>query len=269
MKKQIIEAEQKTPDLKYYAFDWDDNIVTMPTQIILKDDKDTEVGMSTQDFANFRSKIGKENFTYKNKNIVGFAENPFRNFRVTGDKKFIVDAMLAKPGPAWGDFIECINNGSLFAIVTARGHNPNTIKDAVYNYIISNFNGINKNQLIKSLKKFRKFTDEEILSDNQMIKAYLDLCKFYPVSFNNNVEDNPEKAKIEALEKFSDYIKDMSGRVLKKAYLKNNIKNFFLPTIGFSDDDIKNVKAVKNHFESKPNNNIQTYSTANGKKEKY
>jgi hypothetical protein len=85
MKKQIIEAEQKTPDLKYYAFDWDDNIVTMPTQIILKDDKDTEVGMSTQDFANFRSKIGKENFTYKNKNIVGFAENPFRNFRVTGD----------------------------------------------------------------------------------------------------------------------------------------------------------------------------------------
>ena len=24
------------PDLKYYAFDWDDNIVTMPTQIIPK-----------------------------------------------------------------------------------------------------------------------------------------------------------------------------------------------------------------------------------------
>ena len=25
------------PDEKYYAFDWDDNIVTMPTKIILKD----------------------------------------------------------------------------------------------------------------------------------------------------------------------------------------------------------------------------------------
>jgi len=35
------------PDLKYYAFDWDDNIVTMPTQIILLSDNDEEVGMST------------------------------------------------------------------------------------------------------------------------------------------------------------------------------------------------------------------------------
>ena len=33
MKEGIDEGQ---PDLKYYAFDWDDNIVIMPTQIMLK-----------------------------------------------------------------------------------------------------------------------------------------------------------------------------------------------------------------------------------------
>ena len=49
-----------TPDSKYYAFDWDDNIVSMPTKIILKNEHGEEVGMSTEDFAHYRGKIGKE-----------------------------------------------------------------------------------------------------------------------------------------------------------------------------------------------------------------
>ncbi len=36
-------TEQGTPDLKYYAFDWDDNVVFMPTQIILLDTQGKEV----------------------------------------------------------------------------------------------------------------------------------------------------------------------------------------------------------------------------------
>ena len=38
MKRFILEGfnEESTPDMKYYAFDWDDNIVSMPTKIILK-----------------------------------------------------------------------------------------------------------------------------------------------------------------------------------------------------------------------------------------
>jgi hypothetical protein len=51
-----------TPDLKYYAFDWDDNLVHMPTKIILLDVDGNEVPMSTEDFATFRGQIGKENF---------------------------------------------------------------------------------------------------------------------------------------------------------------------------------------------------------------
>jgi hypothetical protein len=140
LKKVLM--KQGTPDEKYYAFDWDDNIVTMPTKIILKDDEGREVGMSTEDFADYRTEIGKEPFEYNGHTIVGFDDEPFRYFGVKGDKQFIVDAMLAKPGPAWPDFVEAINNGSIFSIVTARGHNPNVLKEGVYNYIVSNTNGI-------------------------------------------------------------------------------------------------------------------------------
>ena len=77
------------------------------------------------------------------------------------------------------------------------------------------------------IKKFKNFTDEEVLSDRELIKQYLDICKFYPVSFNQKVETNPETEKVKALENFTNYIKEMSGKIYKKAYLKNNIKNFF------------------------------------------
>ena len=31
------------PDHKYYAFDWDDNVMNMPTNIMILDDKDNEI----------------------------------------------------------------------------------------------------------------------------------------------------------------------------------------------------------------------------------
>jgi hypothetical protein len=75
MKKisNILEGftDEKTPEMKYYAFDWDDNIVHMPTKIILLDDDGNEVSMSTEDFAEYRSIIGKEDFEYDGNKIVG------------------------------------------------------------------------------------------------------------------------------------------------------------------------------------------------------
>ena len=261
--------EVGAPDEKYYAFDWDDNIVTMPTKIILKDDEGREVGMSTEDFADYRTEIGKEPFEYEGHTIVGFADEPFRYFRDKGDKQFIVDAMLAKPGPAWPDFVEAINNGSIFSIVTARGHNPNVLKQGVYNYIVSNTNGIDSNELIKNLEKYRDLADEEEISKSEMIKEYLDMCRFYPVSFGEGSATNPEEGKIKALKEFVQYVKDVSKRIQKKAFLKNKISNYFVPKVGFSDDDVRNVDVVKKHFEQDPENIIKTYSTAGGIKKEY
>ena len=258
-----------TPNEKYYAFDWDDNIVTMPTKIILKDEDDKEVGMSTEDFAEYRDIIGKEPFEFDGYTIVGYGEDPYRYFRTTGDKQFIVEAMMAKPGPAWPDFVEAINNGSIFAIVTARGHTPSVIKEACYNYIVSNYNGIESKELIKNLEKYRDLADQETVSKREMIREYLDLCKFYPVSFGEGSASSPEEGKINALKEFVDYVKNISNELQKKAFLKNRISNYFIPKIGFSDDDIKNVDIVKKHFEQDPENIIKTYSTKGGIKKEY
>jgi hypothetical protein len=255
--------------MKYYAFDWDDNIVHMPTKIMLKSDDGDEVGMSTDDFAKYRHDIGKKPIEYNGKKIVGFADNAFRNFRTEGDKQFIIDSMKAEEGPAFDDFREAINNGSIFAIITARGHNPNTIKQAIYNYIVSGFNGIDKEQLLKNLRKYRTFVDEEDMSDNEVIKSYLELNKYHPVTFGQGGAESPEELKVMAMDDFVSYIKGMAAVLNKKAYLKKDIANKFIPSkpmIGFSDDDPKNVEVMKKHFEDKPEKLVKTYSTATGTK---
>jgi hypothetical protein len=277
MRKQIREGfkGEGTPDMKYYAFDWDDNIVHMPTKIILKTEDGDEIGMSTDDFAEYRSKIGNEPFEYNNEIIVGFGNNPFKNFKTEGDKDFLVDAMRAKLGPAFNDFKEAINNGSIFSIITARGHNPNTLKQAVYNYIIDGFNGIDKDQLVKNLKKYRTFVDEDDMTDDELIKSYLELNKYHPVSYNDEEgAANPEEAKVRAMEGFVSYIKGLATLLNKKAFIKNDISNNFNPeldepSIGFSDDDIKNVEVMSKHFKDKPDNIVKTYSTAGGVKKEY
>ena len=269
MKRHLLEGfdDVGTPDLKYYAFDWDDNIMYMPTKIVLKDENGDEVGMSTEDFAEHRHEIGKTPFNYKGKTIVGYADDPFRNFRTAGDKQFKVDAMRAKTGPAWSDFVEAINNGSIFSIITARGHNPQTLKDAVYNLIVSDHNGINKDLLIKNLRKYRDIVGMEDKSDMELIKEYLDMNRYYPVTFGQGSAANPEELKVLAMKEFLAYVKAQAKELGKKLYIKDDISNKFIPSIGFSDDDIKNVEVMSKHFEDEPA--LKTYSPAGGIKTRY
>ena len=148
--KQIINEiiqETQTPVMKYYAFDWDDNLMFMPTKIYLKDDDGKSVGMSTEDFAEYRTDIGKEPFKYEGHTIVSFDKEPFRDFGVLGDKQFLKDAMTAPIGPAWNDFVEAVNNGSIFSIITARGHTPSVLKTAIYNLIKQNKHGLSQKEL--------------------------------------------------------------------------------------------------------------------------
>lgn len=271
LKNKIVEGidEYGAPDEKYYAFDWDDNIVSMPTKIILKDEDGDKVGMTTADYARYGEQIGKEPFEYDGHTIVGAAQDSLYWFGVVGDKQFIVDAMTAKPAAAWPDFVEAINNGSIFSIVTARGHTPSVLKEGCYNYIVSNMNGIDSNELVKNLEKYRDLADEENVSKREMIREYLDLCKFYPVTYGQGPEADVKSLKKLALMEFVNYVREMSNYIQKKAFLKNKISNYFVPKIGFSDDDLKNVDVVKKHFEKDPENIIKTYSTAGGIKKEY
>jgi hypothetical protein len=261
--------DDTTPTMKYYAFDWDDNIVHMPTKIMLKTEDGDDIGMSTEDFAKYRHDLGKKPIEYQGEKIVGYADNAFRNFKTDGDKQFLIDTLKAKKGPAFEDFKEAINNGSIFSIITARGHNPETLKQAVYNYIVTGFGGIDKDELIKNLRKYRSFVGDEEMSDKELIKTYLELNKYHPVTFGVGGAESPEELKVMAMDDFVTYIKGMAALLNKKAYLKKDLGNKFVPTvpmIGFSDDDPRNVEVMKKHFEDKPEKLVKTYSTATGTK---
>jgi hypothetical protein len=271
--------EEGNPDTKYYAFDWDDNIVFMPTQIMVMTENEEEVGMSTEDFAEHRHELGVEPFNYKGTTVVGYASNPFRNFRLEGDKRFIIDSMVASPGPSWNDFVECINGGSIFAIITARGHNPETLKEATYNYIVSSHNGINKNTLVENLKKYRNFSADEKLeegfdlnfTDKDLIDEYLDLCRFHPVTFGEGSAANPEEGKIKAMRSFITYCKELAKEIGEKAFFKNDVTNQeTVPSIGFSDDDLKNVEKMKEFLSSEYEENpVKTSLTKGNIKKEY
>ena len=260
--------EEGQPDLKYYAFDWDDNIVIMPTQIMLQSEQGGEVGMSTEDFAEYRQKIGKEPFDYNGEMIVGYAEDPYRNFGVQGDKKFIVDSLLAQPGPSWDDFVECINGGSIFAIITARGHTPTVLKDSIYNFIVTNHNGISAETLIQNLKEYRDLSGEVMRDDQLLIKEYLDMCKYHPVTYGEGSASNPEEGKIKALREFINYVKFQSRKIGQKVSFTNDVTNNFVPQIGFSDDDPGNIESIKSFLEKEYEDEspVKTYLTKGGEK---
>ncbi len=269
VKKIISEIiqDQLKPTMKYYAFDWDDNLMYMPTKIYLKSDKGKVVGMSTEDFAEYRSEIGKKPFKYEGNIIVDFDDDAFRDFRVSGDKKFMTDAMTAQVGPAWSDFVEAVNNGSIFSIITARGHTPSVLKDTIHNLINKNKYGLNKKEIVKNLRKYRDITDEEDLTDDELIETYLEMCKYHPVSFGEGSAANPEELKVSAMKQFMEYVKNLSHRLQEKAYFKNKISNYFTPYIGFSDDDLKNVQAMKKHFDDE--SGLDIYHSGGGVKTKF
>ena len=268
-------TDEGRPDTKYYAFDWDDNLLFMPTSIILLSDKDDEVPMSTEDFAEHRQQIGKEPFNYKGTAIVDFAPNPFRNFRSEGDKRFVLDSMLAQPGPSWNDFVECINGGSIFAIITARGHNPKTLREAVYNLIMSNHLGINSKTLSTNLKRYRNLGGDvnvdgktiTTLTKNEL-NEYLNLCRFEPVTFGDGDAANPEEGKIKAMRNFIGYCKEMAQEIGEKSFFKNDIVNNEIePIIGFSDDDERNIEKMKGFLEKEYEKSpVKTYLTKGGNK---
>lgn len=262
---EIIQDQLK-PTMKYYAFDWDDNLMYMPTEIHLKTKNNKVVGMTTEDFAEYRSNIGKEPFEYKGNTIVGFDEEPFRDFRISGDKLFYKDSMKAKTGPAWSDFIEAVNHGSIFSIITARGHTPSVLKKTIHNLINGNKFGLDKKEIVKNLKKYREISGEDDLSDDELINTYLDMCKYYPVTFGEGSLSNPEELKVKAMDEFMVYVKNISQQLQEKAYMKNKISNYFKPFIGFSDDDQKNVEVMRKNFSD---DELKIYKTSKKGKEEY
>lgn len=244
--------------LFFYCFDWDDNILNMPTEIMVQTKDGDEIGMSTSDFAINRSKIGNEEFEYNDEIVVGLDyTTAFRNFRDEADpeifKKDVIKAIQSNSfAPAWEDFIECLTHGSIFAIITARGHESEGMRKGI-EYIIDNIlsdsqKQVMYNHLLKFIYKFRAGDVDShsrilrgVPTQNILVKNYLDLCHFVGVSApsRGGSPANPEAAKEDALKNFIKEVNVYAGRI------------GYTAEVGFSDDDPGNVSHVKHALSSK------------------
>jgi hypothetical protein len=260
-KNFLLEKEKITRN--YYIFDWDDNLLEMPTKIYLYDKKQDEIiSVSTKEFVNYRN---DENYDYVDYSFIEFRDDGSR-----GNQAFIEDMIEAlnnkRFANSWDDFIKCLRNGSLFAIVTARGHDPIIFKKGI-KYIIENIlNKEDYEKMIKNLISFRSFYDTENneKNENELITEYLDKCGYYPINnkkiyekFNLNPVKNQEKLKLACINDFMDKVKKLN--IIEKTTHFNydyDIKIKF----GFSDDDYKNASIV-----SKYGKDISVYYTKNYK----
>jgi hypothetical protein len=256
----LYEMRGEGLELHYWAFDWDDNILHMPTSILMDQkvgDKWLPVEVSTAKFAEVRG--DKENYRLRDNN----PELAFSEFRDEGLRKadaFIIDTKSAIEtksfAPSWNKFITCLREGAIFAIVTARGHEPKTIRKAV-EYIIDNvltsdeqyemYNNCLKHEYIFGLNKEYERTPKDVLSKTPLVQSYLDHCDFYGVSSNSFKNEfgqgsvqNPEQAKEMALHAFIEKCNKFGQKVGAKSV-----------SIGFSDDDPKNVDHVRVVFKEK------------------
>jgi len=256
--------------LYYYAFDWDDNILNMPTKILMDKKEGANwkpVQVSTSNFTIFRN---DPEYRLRNDDP-NQAYSEFRDIGPRGSNAFLEDCKIAlrenKKAPSWNSFLECLSSGSIFSIITARGHGPEAIRKGV-EYIIDNIltdlpsdiDGIltKSDEMYENLKKFAYFfkVDDSSIpnilkgdpSKNKLIKDYLDHCFFFGVSspyflkkFNMSGDSrNPEKLKERALDFF----------ISKCNYYGHQI-GANLVSIGFSDDDIKNLEKIKVFFHEK------------------
>jgi len=228
--------------LRFSAFDWDDNILHMPTKIHLQRMSINgliNISMTTSIFAKKRSKISENPKIGEYK----LNEHSFDDFG--NREKFVNETKIALRkklfGPAFNDFIKTLVNGELFAIITARTVDADILKNAVeiivYEYLSNEEQHIMINNLLRYSELFGTKPDSAI-------EYYLEKCDYYPVSSSDFIKkygensdvSNPEDGKKKALEMFA-------RRIEKYGKLVN--KNV---SLGFSDDDINNINSIKKHF---------------------
>jgi hypothetical protein len=216
-----------------YSFDWDDNILNMPTQIHLEKQVGGDwvpVDVSTSEFAEVRHHLGK-GYRFLN-NDPNMAFEDFRNYDAF--QKDTKEAIRRKEfGPSFQKFKEALIYGNDFSIITARGNSPKALRDGV--------------KLLIDLT----FSDEEVRTMEENLKGitieeYLNLQDYHPVSSDEfqlkfggeGGAENPEVAKTIAL-------RDFVSRVVKAAKQLSLHSEYTGLSVGFSDDDLGNVEKAE------------------------
>lgn len=222
----------------YEVFDWDDNIVHMPTKIWMEDiDSGTPVPLSTEDFA-----VRRDDPSLRP--IGGDYKAAFREFA-----HFEADMLRAVgsadedwKGPAFGHFKRAVSEGRVFAIVTGRQTGEQELRGAVRRFIGAVLSAEeweemvgNVKQLIVLLSGVAPSTEEEAVT------RYMELCHFCGMTSPEFTQRFPgqsiEQRKRHAVRSF---VEAMLG-IVQKAFSGQRVSSI---VVSMSDDDAKNVQAI-------------------------
>lgn len=250
-------------DLKYYIFDWDNNILHMPTHIHLErrepDGKSwTSVAVTTEQYSRIRN--DKENYRPPE----GDWEKAFREFRdiEVGDENVFlrhtrqaIDKVVngeEPSGPSFRIFRKVLAEGRMFAIVTARGHSPEVIRQGVEYFIDAVLTPEETAQMLSNLRGYLECFEPEhgvdLNDDESVIKFYLDLNRYHAVTwpqFRRQMGLEGNSAEAETGKQLA--IRDFVGHAVRIAREREIQKPI---SFGFSDDDPGNVQAIERFIRS-------------------
>ena len=259
-------------DFKYYIFDWDDNILHMPTRIYMEKLEDDgtwrPTTVSTGTFALVRSDEAHYRLP-----LVGGREAAFRDFQdepdaETADSAFIRDtrAALARvaagetPGPSFKTLRKTLREGRIFAIVTARGHASETIRNAVRIFIDSVLTPEEREEMLVNLRGYRHCFDKVDVfgTDEEELDYYLSMCRYHAVTNPDFKEMLSGDSDFGA--RFADASSARKPELAKEFAIRDFVEHLFRTlrrtggvgahqvAIGFSDDDAGNVNAVADYI---------------------
>jgi len=262
MDRMSKKNEYKPNVIRGYTFDWDDNILFMPTKIKMLHNGEV-VEVSTSDFSELRNDPNYKIF-----------DDSFVDFR--SDEPFYDDLVTAleneQYGPSFNKFKESLLYANPFAIITARGHSPKALKRGVEIFIGEVFTEDEMEFMLDNIK--RQYKDIAFEDDMYtVLDYYLSQQQYSPVSSKEfqdkyNIEGeatNPEEGKKIALRdyvsKIVENVKDIVNDVYKTL------------SIGFSDDDKGNIESIKNLIMDElsheyPQVKFIVYDTSSGGKNK-
>ena len=259
--EQNINLNVADRDFKYYIFDWDDNILRMPTYIHLErrllDGTWVAHRVSTSLFAVIRSDT--ENYRPPHGNWAdAFVE--FRDLDTGDESQFLKDARAAldhvvnggeTPPPSFNTFRKTLIEGRIFAIVTARGHSRENLRRGVELFIERVLTPDEKRAMLANLRgyvvSYEGAAANAAKTDAETLDYYLSLNKYHAVTSPQFEElakgKMPRSDQSEIRKQFAirDFLEHLFG-IIDRIGARKPI------SVGFSDDDPANVRAVEDYI---------------------
>ncbi|MBR0057068.1 MAG: hypothetical protein IJP66_07040 [Kiritimatiellae bacterium] len=259
-----VNREVATRDFKFYIFDWDDNILKMPTSIYLEKLRPDGTWAPHKVSTSTYSVVRRDTAHYRlanNSRDEAFRE--FQDSRPPDVNTFLRDTREAirkvasgeeAPCPSYSTFRRTLIEGRLFAIVTARGHSAETLRHGVETFIAEALTDEDREEMMANLRGYRCCYDgiEDFGTDAEELDYYLSLNRYHAVTSPDFAawlerkcgrKIHPEERKQFAIGDFVEHVIRIVGHSIETG------GGGWKPiSVGFSDDDPGNIALVQQYI---------------------